>query len=203
MSIAKLLMGTNKGLLILESNGNRCKLVQHAFEGIPVSYAAVDPRNQVLWACLDHGHWGQKLHRSRDGGATWEQIPTPKYPDGAIIREEEAATLSYLWIVAPGGIDQPERLYLGTEPGGLFQSDDGGDSFHFVEGLWTHPTRSKYWFGGGRDQAGLCSVIVDPRDSQHILVGISVGGVYESIDGGKTWEPRNCGLYASYLPEPE
>lgn len=35
-----------------------------------------------------------------------------------------------------------------------------------------------------------------------MLVGISVGGVFETTDGGRTWQGRNSGLLASYLPNP-
>jgi photosystem II stability/assembly factor-like uncharacterized protein len=202
MTSDTLLLGTHKGLLMLDVSGARPALTCEAFAGIPVSHAMLDPRHNTMWACLDHGHWGQKLHRSRDFGQTWEEIPAPKYPLGEEISEGVPATVSYLWLVAPGGADQPDRLYIGTEPGGLFQSDDGGQTFELVQGLWNHPTRKDYWFGGGRDYAGLCSIIVDPRDSQHIIIGISVGGVYESTDGGKSWEPRNEGCTADFLPNP-
>lgn len=202
MAAERLILGTHKGLLILEESGGDWKLARQCHDAIPVSYAATDPRTGVLWACLDHGHWGRKLHRSRDAGVTWEEIPAPKYPDGLEIKEGQPATCSYLWTFAPGGADQPNTLYVGTEPGGLFRSDDGGDSFHLVESLWNHPSRKDNWFGGGRDLPGLCSIVVDPRDSQHITIGISVGGVYETTDGGQTWKGRNKGLYAYYLPNP-
>jgi photosystem II stability/assembly factor-like uncharacterized protein len=197
-----LILGTSKGLLTLDVKASQPSVICEAFKGVPVSYAVIDPRHATLWACLDHGHWGRKLHRSHDYGATWEEIEAPKYPAAAEIAEGIPATVRYLWLVAPGGVDQPERLYIGTEPGGLFQSDDGGQTFQFVESLWNHPTRKDFWFGGGRDYAGLCSIVVDPRDSQHIFIGISVGGVFESVDGGQSWEPRNKGLVASYLPNP-
>jgi hypothetical protein len=197
-----LVLGTRKGLLQLEYDGSRWRFVRESFKAIPVSYAAFDPRHQTLWALLDHGHWGVKLHRSPDCGATWEEIPAPHYPEDAKLAEGKPATLSYLWYFAPGGADQPERLYLGTEPGGLFQSDDGGNSFHLVESLWNVPERLDNWFGGGRDLPGLCSIVVDPRDSSHVTVGVSVGGVYETRDGGTTWQARNKGLYANYLPNP-
>jgi photosystem II stability/assembly factor-like uncharacterized protein len=45
-------------------------------------------------------------------------------------------------------------------------------------------------------------VVVDPREPNRILTGISVGGVFESTDGGKTWSPRNKGLIADFLPNP-
>jgi photosystem II stability/assembly factor-like uncharacterized protein len=196
MTNTQLLIGTRKGLMILEKGARGWQVCRQAFLAIPVSYAATDPRNGVFWTCLEHGHWGSKLHRSRDKGMSWQEVEMPKYPEGTDV------TLSYLWIIAPGGNDQPQRLYLGTEPGGLFMSEDGGDSFQLVESLWNHPSREKNWFGGGRDHPGLCSIIVDPRDSQHIIIGISVGGVYESTDGGLTWEGRNKGLKACYLPNP-
>lgn len=197
-----LILGTRKGLLLYECRNNDWKFAREVFHGIPVSHAALDPRTGTMWACLDHGHWGQKLHRSRDNGATWEEIPAPQYPEGAVMADGKPAVLSYMWLIQPGGKDQPERLYIGTEPGGLFQSDDGGDTFQFVESLWNVPERKEWWFGGGRDHPGLCSIVVDPRDSNHVHVGISVGGVYETHDGGKTWKACNKGLKADYLPDP-
>src|SRR5690606_20927489 len=69
-----LLLGTRKGTVIIERQGSgwRSRPILHA--GVPVCYAARDPRDGTLWASLDHGHWGPKLSRSRDGGHTWEDI---------------------------------------------------------------------------------------------------------------------------------
>jgi len=161
-----------------------------------------DNRNGTMWASIDHGHWGTKLHRSRDEGATWEEVEAPKYPEGATVRDGVAAVTRYIWTIAAGGSDQPDRMYLGTEPGGLFRSDDGGSTFSLVEALWNHPSRQTQWFGGGRDEAGIHSVIVDPRDSRRVLVGISCAGVFETTDDGAQWEPRNQGLHADFLPDP-
>lgn len=208
MNNNSLILGTRKGLLVLRRNGKTWRAVHETFPGVPISYAAVDPRTDTLWACADHGHWGQKLYRSQDGGARLNEVEAPKYPEGAVIYDvwsggaEKPAQVSYLWTVVPGGNDQPGRLYIGTEPGGLFQSDDDGQTFHLIDGLWDHPSRPQNWFGGGRDQAGACSIVVDPRDSDHLFVGVSVGGVYESLDGGRTWQGRNKGLRADFLPEP-
>ena len=197
----QLLVGTRKGLHTYEYDNGKWCFVRENFRGVPVSFATADPRHGTLWACLDHGHWGTKLHRSTDEGRSWEEIPAPRYPLDSLRPDGQPAATSYLWIVQPGGNDQPQRLYIGTEPGGLFQSDDGGDSFQLVESLWQHSSREN-WFGGGRDHPGLCSICVDPRDSNHLMVGISVGGVYETFDGGESWEGRNKGLYADYLPDP-
>jgi hypothetical protein len=199
----KLLLGTRKGLLILHKNGSGWQVESEHFKGVPVSHAMRDPRTGTLWACLDHGHWGTKLHRSNDMGATWEEIEAPKYPEGATRppEDKDPASTTYIWMVQPGGNDEPNRLYVGTEPAGLFVSDDGGNTFQLMETLWQQPSRNN-WFGGGRDHPGVCSIIVDPRDSRHITIGISVGGVYETVDGGETWHARNKGLFADYLPDP-
>ena len=197
-----LMLGTRKGLITYQRNGAGWKLRDTSFLGIPVSLTHVDSRGGTWWACLDHGHWGQKLHRSNDQGQTWEEVEAPKYQEGMEIKPGVPASVKYLWAFAEGGSDKEDTLYVGTEPGGLFITEDGGNSFSLIESLWNHPSRSDHWFGGGRDHPGIHSIIVDPRDSNHIYVGISVAGVFETFDAGKTWEVKNKGLRADFLPDP-
>jgi photosystem II stability/assembly factor-like uncharacterized protein len=71
------------------------------------------------------------------------------------------------------------------------------------QSLWEHPSRPDHWFGGGRDNAGIHTIVLDPRDSNHIYIGVSCAGVFESTDGGESWEARNEGLKAYYLPDPK
>jgi len=196
------LLGTRKGLVVYKHTPSGWRFDRDYFLGIPVSLAAMDPRHDAWWALLDHGHWGCKLHRSANAGETWEALDAPKYPPGEIVKENVPATLKYLWAFAAGGSAQNGRLYLGTEPGGLFTSDDNGHTWDLNRGLWDRPERQERWFGGGRDQPGIHSIVVDPKDPDHLYVGISCAGVYESRDGGASWTPRNRGLRAEYLPEP-
>lgn len=197
-----LLLGTRKGLVIYQQQNRKWQLRDIHFLGIPVSIAYVDERNGNWWACLDHGHWGTKLHCSKDKGQTWKELTTPKFPEGHEIKPGVPASVKYLWAMSHGGADQGDRLWLGTEPGGLFVSNDGGDHFELVESLWQHPSRVEGWFGGGRDYAGIHSVVVDPRDCDHVYVGISCAGVFETNDAGVTWAVRNKGLRADFLPDP-
>ena len=190
MASTALLLGTRKGLITLRQKNGAWKTHNESFLGIPVSYAFCDRRSDTYWACLDHGHWGQKLQCSHDGSA-WTEIDSPQYHESAMIKEDIPATLKYMWVLSAGSESEVDTLFMGTEPGGLFRSDDGGKSFRLVEGLWNHPSRGEHWFGGGRDNPGIHSVIVDPRDKQHMYVGISVAGVFETRDGGANWMPRN------------
>lgn len=195
-----LLLGTRKGLLTLHEENGRWRVTDEQFPGAPISYGWLDSRNGTTWAAAAHGHWGTKLYR-RKRGAEFEEVPGPAYPEGAAIRPDAPATVQYIWTITGGGEDHPERILMGTIPGGLFVSEDGGDTFELNETLWNHPTREKGWFGGGFDEAGIHSIAVDPKNSDRFFIGISCAGVFETTDSGSTWHIRNKGMGASFLPD--
>ena len=197
-----LLLGTRKGLIAYKYNDDKWSVENLSFEGVPISIAYADERTGTWWACLDNGHWGVKLHRSPDRGKTWSEVTAPAYPEGEEVKDGVPATTRYLWSMAHGGKAHPSRLWIGTDPGGLFLSEDDGNSFQLVESLWNHPTRKEGWFGGGRDLPGIHSIVVDPRDEDHVHVGISCAGVFETTDAGKSWSIRNKGMNADFLPDP-
>ena len=226
---ARVLVGTRKGTFIIERQQGRWqpRLAGHA--GVGSNFVARDPNTGTLWALLGHGHWGAKLSRSADDGATWQDGTQIKYPPGAryigtdMPSEEGAepppklrtATLLKLWCI---GFGPSGRIYVGTIPGGLFESDDGGESFELNRPLWSHDSRGgdlfesdgsgrTQWFGtpaseSGEFAAGIHSIVVDPTDANRILVAVSTAGVLESIDGGKSWRGRNVGMTNDYLPDP-
>jgi len=202
MSNRKLLVGTRKGLMEFHKSNEQWKFHTCHFKAIPVTIVFEDERNGTWWACLDHGHWGVKLNRSTDEGKTWEEISTPKYPEGYEVKKDVLAKTEYIWAMSDGGENYPDRLWMGTIPGGLFLSEDGGLTWSLNESLWNHPSRVAHWFGAGFDHPGIHSILVDPRNNDHITVGISVAGVFETWDGGETWNPMNKGLFAEFLPDP-
>lgn len=102
--------------------------------------------------------------------------------------------------MSPGGADQPGVVWCGTMPGGLFKSENNGDSWELNRPLWDHPQRED-WGPNGAEWPGIHSICVDPRDSQHVSVGISTGGVWITRDGGKSWNPGGPGMRAEYQPE--
>ncbi len=53
-----------------------------------------------------------------------------------------------------------------------------------------------------RDGAGIHSILVDPRDSNHVSVAVSCAGVIQSTHGGASWEYTK-GLCADFTPNPE
>jgi hypothetical protein len=200
----RVLASTRKGLFVIERDGGGWRLAHHAFVGDNVTFCLADARTDTWYAALDLGHFGVKLHASRDDGRTWTELPAPAYAEGDEIvtgdgKPPEPATLKLLWTLAAGGADQPGRLWAGTAPGGLFRSDDGGATWQLQRGLWDHPTR-KEWFGGGLDSPGIHSVCVDPRDPRTVRVGVSTAGVWRSDDDGATWTLTATGMFAEYMP---
>ncbi|MCA8980580.1 MAG: hypothetical protein H6831_10060 [Planctomycetes bacterium] len=228
----RVLIGTRKGTFIAEKSNGRWTARLAGHEGVGVNFVARDPNTGTLWAALGHGHWGPKLSRSTDDGATWQDAAKVTLPEGAkhlvppfpgetaegeepAAAKLEDATVQKLWVMAFG---QPGRIYIGTIPGALFVSDDGGESFELNRGLWDHESRGgnlfegkgtgfTHWFGtpaseGGNFAPGIHSILIDPRDHDHVYIAISTAGVLETRDGGKTWRPRNKGMLMDYLPDP-
>ena len=199
----QLLVGTSKGLVIYQKKTNGWELDNIQFEGFPVSMLYIDERTNTWWIGLSHRHWGQKLHFSKDLGKSWQTVGTPSYK-GFEYRPGKKVPLKKIWVMAHAGIDKPGQLWLGTEPGGLFFSNNYGESFELVESLWNHPSRldDLQWFGAGKDYPFIHSIVVNPKDSNHVYVGVSCAGVFETKDAGATWSPKNNGLVAAYLPNP-
>ena len=200
----ELLVSTRKGLFALAREASGWRMARTAFLGDNVTCALADARDGAWYAALNLGHFGVKLHRSRDAGASWQEIAVPAYRSGDTMSTGDGkppapATLMLLWTLAAGGRDEPGRLWAGTIPGGLFRSDDFGDSWQLVESLWNEPSRPA-WFGGGYDQPGIHSVCVDPRDARRLHVGISCGGVWRSEDAGANWRVMTRGMFAEYMP---
>ncbi len=183
-----------------------------SFLGEPVSAVLVDKRPltrgepAALYAALRLGHFGCKLHVSRDDGASWTELAVPVYPPKPAEAKQangepdtNSWTLDTIWTLETGGADQPGRLWAGTVPGGLFKSDDAGLSWQLVDSLWNTPERPQ-WFGGGYDQPGVHSVCVDPRDSRALLIAVSCGGVWRSSDDGASWRLTGVGQRADFMP---
>jgi hypothetical protein len=200
----RILASTRKGLFVIERGAAGWAIARTCFLGDNVAFCLADPRDGAWIAALDLGHFGCKLHRSVDGGASWNELAAPAFgPDDEVVtgdgKPPQPATLKLVWTLAAGGDDQPGRLWAGTVPGGLFRSDDGGASWQLVRSLWDRRER-KEWFGGGYDFPGIHSVCVDPRDPRCVRIGISTGGVWRTDDDGGTWTLTADGMFAAYLP---
>ena len=185
-------VATRKGLLVYEQK-NGWQITGSSFIGDPVTMIMTDPASGEHYAALNLGHFGTKLHRAAAGTLDWQEVGVPKYPKP---EEGEGASLKQIWELASseGGV-----LWAGTIPGGLFRSQDRGESWELMSTLWERPER-EHWFGGGYDHPGIHSICPDPRNSARLLLAISCGGVWETLDSGASWNLLGKGLRAEYMP---
>ena len=157
-------------------------------------HAISDPRDGTVYAAANHAVYGPTVQRTTDGGNTWTRSRKVGLP------EDSGLTLSATWHVEPGRPEEPETLYLGGDPGVLFQSDDGGETWEVNRGILEHPTRDRWFPGAG----GMCchSIQVDPGELRRLYVGITAAGVFRSDDRGETWLAMNDNVRADFLADP-
>lgn len=190
-----LMVGTGKGLFRLSSTGDRKRWEIdgphiRGYEIIHVCQSPDDP--DLFYAAARHAVWGAHLYRSRDGGNSWQPLDAaPHHAAGA--RGESLRAIWYITAL-PGG-----TLYAGIDPPGLFVSRDAAASWAPLAGLNEHPTRDRWEPSKGIFAAH--SIHVDPDNPDALYAGISAGGAYRSLDGGKSWVPANVGVRAENLAD--
>jgi photosystem II stability/assembly factor-like uncharacterized protein len=139
-----------------------------------------DPSNsQTIYATLwsarqgpwENGAWqgsGSGLFKSTDGGTTWRQLTKglPTTSDG----------LGRIGIgVCPSDPKVVFAMVDAPEAGGIYRSDDAGESWHLING------QRRLW-GRGSDFA---EIKVDPKNKDVLYVANTCS--YRSTDGGKTF----------------
>ncbi len=199
-------VGTRKGLWTLKSDAARQKwaLAGPNLLGAIVYHVVLDPRDRkTVLLSTRTGHLGPTIYRSTDRGRTWKEVPTPpkfpKAPEG-----ETGWVVDHTFWLTPGHASEPGVWWAGTSPQGLFRSADGGETWEGVAGFNAHPMKEK-WTGGLKDMTPdggkMHSVLVDPRDKNHMYIGMSGGGIFETVNYGADWKPLNKGCQVSYGPD--
>ncbi len=191
-----LLIGTPKGAFIFESDAHRLEWSSRGplCEGWPIHDLIMDPDTGVIHAAGGSPWYGPAVWRSDDLGASWSHSGAGlTFGDG-----EGIPPVATVWSLAttPDG-----ALFAGVEPAGLFRSDDGGTTFQHVAGLREHESQPTWQPGAG----GLIlhTIVPHPEDPERTWVGISAVGIFETVDGGRSWEPRNRGVRADFDPTPD
>ena len=195
MNASRAWAATRKGLFELRRDVSGWQIAGVSFLGDPVTMLLPPDAQGFMLAALNLGHFGAKLQASDDAGKTWHELPAPAFPPQPAGAEGPAWSLQQLWALERAG----DRLWAGSIPGGLFSSRDRGQSWQLNEALWNDPRRLG-WFGGGNDAPALHSICPHPAKPEELLLGISCGGAWRTVDGGRSWALRASGLRAAYMP---
>jgi hypothetical protein len=200
MTTSVLAIGTGKGLFLARSSDDRrtWDVSGPHFAMTGVYAVAIDTRRDPvrLLAGVDSSHFGPTVATSDDLGATWDE-PAER---PIAFPEDTGTKLERVWQLAPGPVDTPDVVYAGTEPQGLFRSTDGGKTYGFVQSLWDHPHRPEW--GAGFGGPAVHTVVPHATDPERVLIAMSTGGVYRTVDGGQSWEASNKGIKAYFYPDP-
>ena len=208
MSGVRVLVGTHKGAFILTSDGKRKKwaISKPQFGGLEFYHlkgSPVDPSR--IYASQVSDWFGQVMHRSDDGGQTWQTVGNEfKYDGDTGTHQWYDGTphpweFKRVWHLEPSLTD-PDTVYAGVEDAALFRSTDAGQTWQELAGLRGHGSGPRWAPGAG----GMClhTVLLDPADSGRMYIAISAAGAFRTDDGGKTWRPINQGLRSEYIPDP-
>jgi photosystem II stability/assembly factor-like uncharacterized protein len=139
---------------------------------------AVDPGapERVYLGTFDDG-----LFVSHDGGATWH---APERPPA------ESRVLSVA--VSPAA----DHVYAGTEPSNLYRSEDHGRSWERLPTLRELPSEPTWSFPPRPWTHHVRTIAPHPTDPEQLAVGIELGGVMRSADGGASWHDHNPGAHS-------
>jgi hypothetical protein len=204
----RVLVGTRKGAFILTSDGKRStwRVDGPHFPGWEIYHlkgSQVDPNR--IYASQSSGWFGQVVHRSDDGGASWNPVGNRFGYEG-----EPGTHLFYdgtprpfefkrVWHFEPS-LSEVDTVYAGVEDAAIFRSTDGGKEWNELPSLRQHRTAPAWQPGAG----GMClhTILLDPTNPDRIYTAISAAGAFRTVDGGTTWQPINQGLRSEGIPDP-
>ncbi|HEU5213230.1 MAG TPA: hypothetical protein VFU10_10715 [Gaiellaceae bacterium] len=138
-------------------------------EGVGVAAVVAEGERVLL------GTRGNGAHLSLDGGNSWQR---PELPEDDV--------LSVAISPADGA------LYAGTEPSRLFVSRDG-QRWEELEALQDIPSRPTWSFPPRPWTHHVRWIAPDPHRAERLLVGIELGGLMYSDDGGATFSDHRPG----------
>lgn len=171
--MSTLLLGTPDGVVRVEVDGDAAS-AGVVLDAPGVTALAVDPHNgELAYAATRFGGF----HRSSDRGRTWsgagEGLDRPFMTSMTVSRSQRSGDIG--------------AVYVGSGPSALYRSEDAGATFAELPALQDVPSRPEWSFPPTPDTHHVWSLETDPTDPGRIYVGIELGGIIRSEDGGETF----------------
>jgi photosystem II stability/assembly factor-like uncharacterized protein len=176
----RLFAATGDAVARIDVRGDLGTSVELYLEGSGVQSVAADPHNpnRVYIGTHDEG-----VFRTLDGGASWQ-------PAGETIPHKRTPSIAISSVHRENG---NSVVYAGTEPSNLYRSEDDGETWREFSRLPELPSSSTWSFPPRPWTHHTRWITLHQHDPQLIFVGIELGGVMRSRDGGETWEDRKPG----------
>jgi photosystem II stability/assembly factor-like uncharacterized protein len=138
---------------------------------------SMDPENpRIIFAAMyqfirrpwnfESGGPGSGIYRSTDGGITWTQITGHGLPSGILGR---------IGISVSGADGNRVYAIIEAARGGVYRSENGGDSWQLMNA--DHSLTQRSWY--------FHHIFADPKNAD--VVYVLNTSILRSIDGGRTW----------------
>jgi len=170
---------------------------------------AVDPQDpNTVYAGTWHLAW-----KTSDGGANWQHINKGMIDDSdvfsVIVDHENPAVV---FASACSGIYKSETagnlfskiqgIPFSARRTRVLKQDPTNENIVYAgttEGLWKTTDLGKTWKRVSNPEVVVNDVMVDPRDSNHVLLATDRSGVMLSTDGASNWTTSNKGYTHRYV----
>ena len=156
-----LAIGTNDGIVAIERAADAWEVARRALDGIRVEDLRTTGTGTVAAT-------GRGIYESSDGWATWTRTL-----DGVDVRS--------LAVGADGAV------FAGADRAVLYRRRSAEEQFTEVRSFRDLPTYRSWTFPVSPHLPNVRSIAVSPVDPNRVYVGVEVGGVMASEDGGETW----------------
>jgi photosystem II stability/assembly factor-like uncharacterized protein len=127
---------------------------------------------------------GGTLYAGCRGNGVWKSADGETWSDLGLPQED-------VYSVAVSPVDG--RVYAGCEPSMLFVSTDAGASWTELAALRELPSAPSWSFPPRPWTSHVRWIGPSPHDAELLLVGIELGGLMRSEDGGRTWADHRPG----------
>jgi len=189
-------------------NWQRLSPANHA-EIKNIESIAVDPKNpDVVYAGTWHLAW-----KTADAGATWQHINKGMIDDSDVFSViVDHSNPSVVFASACSGIYKSESagnqfskiqgIPFSARRTRVLKQDPTNENIVYAgttEGLWKTSDLGKTWKRVSNPEIVVNDVLVDPRDSNHVLLATDRSGVMASNDGAQTWTTSNHGYAHRYV----
>jgi len=168
-----------RGLYRSEDGGESWEKILYVSDKAGAVDVVLDPNNPRIMYCgtwqikrngyrMDSGGPGSKLWKSTDGGDNWEELTfndgLPEGVWGIVGVTVSPVNSERIWVI------------IEAENGGVFRSDDAGETWRRTSGQ--RDLRQRAWY--------YSRIYADPQDENQVYV-CNVG-FWRSRDGGSNWE---------------
>jgi photosystem II stability/assembly factor-like uncharacterized protein len=175
---ARILAVTDEGVASFALSGPRATRFETHLAGAGARCIASDPADprRLYVGTMDRG-----VYLSEDAGETWREA-------GPGVAEARVLSVAVSPSHREAGIS---AVYAGTEPSNLYRSEDGGRSWQLLPALRELPSEPRWSFPPRPWTHHVRTIALHPTDAASVAVGIELGGVMRSRDGGASWSDHN------------